>query len=86
MVDESPLMIRIRRHVARICAVDPSTIRSDGKLVGYGLDSIRAMELILTLEEQLDIEIAEHDPALARVETLRDLVQLVRRRSEESNP
>lgn len=83
---ESSLETEIRQHVARICAVDPATIRDDGKLVGYGLDSIRAMDLILTLEEQLDIEIPEYDPALARVETFRDLVELVRRRCEEREP
>lgn len=77
---DDPLMQRIRGHVARLCALEASVIEPDGKLVAYGLDSIRAVDLILALEEELDLELSEHDPELARVETLRQFTDLVRRR------
>jgi acyl carrier protein len=86
MADERPLIDRIRSHVGELCGVDPSTISDDGKLVAYGLDSVRAVELTLILEEELGIELSEHDPELARVETLRELADLVRRRREGGAP
>lgn len=77
---DDPILETIRRRVAELCAVDPSTVQDDGKLVGYGLDSVRAMELVLILEEEFGVELPEHDPELGRVETPRQLADLVRRR------
>lgn len=77
---EDTLLETIREHLARICALEPGEIETSGKLVGYGLDSIRAVELILTLEEELGVELSEHDPELSRVETLEQLADLIGRR------
>lgn len=83
---DDPILETIRERVAELCAVDPSAIQDDGKLVGYGLDSVRAVELVLTLEEELDVELPEHDPELGRVETPRQLADLVRRRRRADGP
>lgn len=79
MTDDA-LLETIREQLARICALEPSEVETAGKLVGYGLDSVRAVELILTLEEELGVELSEHDPELGRVETLGELADLIRRR------
>lgn len=85
MPDEGVLET-IRLRVAELCAVEPSAVQDDGKLVGYGLDSLRAMELILTLEEEFGVELPEHDPELGRVETPRQLADLVARRQGGDGP
>lgn len=63
--------------IADVCGIAPSAITEDGKLIGYGLDSVRALELILVLEERLDMELNEADPRFARVETVRQLADFV---------
>lgn len=83
---DDPILETIRERVAELCAVDSSAIQDEGKLVGYGLDSVRAVELVLTLEEELDVELPEHDPELGRVETPRQLADLVRRRRGVDGP
>lgn len=85
MPDER-ILETIRRSVAELCAVDPSAVQDDGKLVGYGLDSLRAMDLILILEEEFGVELPEHDPELGRVETPRQLADLVARRRGDDGP
>ncbi len=85
MSDER-ILETIRLSVAELCAVDPSAVQDDGKLVGYGLDSLRAMELVLILEEEFGVELPEHDPELGRVETPRQLADLVARRRGDDGP
>lgn len=70
----------LRTLIAETCAVDRNTVRGDGKLVGFGLDSVRLLDLILAIEERFGVEISESDPELARVETVTDLVTLIERR------
>ncbi len=84
-MDDRTLLETIRTHVADLCGVEPDAVRDEGKLVGYGLDSIRAVDLVLLLEEEFDVALPEHDPELTSVETVRDLARLVdrRRRGEQ---
>ena len=63
-----------------MCAVDRSVIKPEGKLVGFGLDSVRLLDLIVAVEESFGISINESDPELARVETVADLIALIERR------
>lgn len=66
--------------IAEICDVNVKTIVDTGKLVGYGLDSVRVLDLIMALEDKYDIEIDETDPELAEVSTVIELSELVDRR------
>jgi acyl carrier protein len=70
----------IRALIAEICAVDRSQVLSESKLVGFGLDSVRLLDLILAIEDRLAVTINESDPELAAVQTVGDLVKLVARR------
>lgn len=72
--DTLQLVIRL---ISEICEVDAGIVKSEGTVVGYGLDSVRVLDLIMAVEEELDIEISESDPALAGVRTVADLAKLI---------
>ena len=77
------LIERIRVMAAKACDVDPARLSVDGKLLGYGLDSVRALDLIVDLEAAFGIEIPPHDEALAKLQTVRLLAEYVARRVHE---
>ncbi len=70
----------VSRLVAEICEIDQKTVRSESKLVGLGLDSVRVLDLLMAVEDALDIELSENDPALADVQTVADLAALIEKR------
>lgn len=70
----------VRALVAEVCAVDRAAVKPDAKLAGFGLDSVRLLDLIVGVEEKLGLSIDESDPALGGVQTVADLVDLVERR------
>jgi acyl carrier protein len=71
----------IRSLVVEICAVDKAVVTPQSKLVGFGLDSVRLLDLILAIEDRFGISINESDPELVAVQTVADLVSLVQRRA-----
>jgi acyl carrier protein len=71
---------RLRVVAAGVLGVDATMIADDGKLVGYGLDSVKVVELVMEIEEEFGIELSEHDPALRDVHTLAQLAALVAER------
>jgi acyl carrier protein len=73
----------LRALIAETCAVDRAIVKGDGKLVGFGLDSVRLLDLILAIEERFDLSLNESDPELAGVQTVNDLVRLIDRRRAE---
>jgi len=66
--------------IADVCGIQATAINDDGKLIAYGLDSVRALDLLLGVEDELGVSISEHDPALRSVETVRQLAELVEQR------
>lgn len=64
--------------LATTVGADPARVRPDARLVEYGLDSARAVDLVIALEEAFGIEIPDADAA--RLKTLRELVGYVERR------
>ena len=79
MAQESIIEI-IRRSIADICAVDAAAIQPHSRLLGFGLDSVRLLDLLLAVEETFGLQMSESDPELAAVETVSDLVALIARR------
>lgn len=57
--------------VSRVCGVCPSFLRTDRDLVEYGLDSLRANELLIEIEEQFDVEL--EDDAVYSLRTIDDI-------------
>lgn len=66
--------------VVQACGLEEGVFRLEAPLRGYGLDSVRAVDLVVSLEEAFGIAIS--DLEAARAVTGRDVVELVRRRRE----
>jgi acyl carrier protein len=79
-VAQPPTIDIIRRFIADVCAVDPAKIQPQSKLLAFGLDSVRLLDLLLAVEEQFGLQLSESDPELATVETVSDLVALIEKR------
>ena len=62
--------------LAKVCAIDPDKVRLDAPLIAYGLDSARAIDLIIAIEDEFGIGIS--DDAAARMKTTGDIVAHVR--------
>lgn len=63
----------VRRLVAETCGIDAREVRDDGLLLEYGLDSVRAMDLVISLEEAFGIQVRDEDAA-----TMRHVADVVR--------
>jgi acyl carrier protein len=70
----------IQQLVADVCALDATEVRPEGELLGYGLESVLALDLILEIEHRWSIALPEHDPGLRSVRTVHDLVRLIESR------
>ena len=57
---------------------NPSTIRSESRLVEYGLDSVRAMDLVVSIEEEFSLAVP--DELAAQAKTTRDVVRFIETR------
>jgi len=79
-VDERAIIDTLRRSIADVCAVDAATVQPHSRLLGFGLDSVRLLDLLLAVEDAFGLEIGESDPELATVDTVGDLVALIARR------
>ena len=69
----------VKRLLGETCAIDPAAIRDDARLIEYGLDSVRATDLVIALEERFSISIPDTDAA--RLKTVADLQAYVARRT-----
>ena len=62
--------------------IDPRKIRPSSRLIDFGLDSVRAMEMIADLEEVYDLLIPDQD--LMELQTLQDIASYIERRRARS--
>jgi acyl carrier protein len=81
-----PVIDSIKRFIGDVCAVDEASIQPGSRLLGFGLDSVRLLDLLLAVEERFGLELSESDPELADVETVADLVALIERRRPPPEP
>jgi len=68
----------VKRHVGEVCAIDPVTIRAEARLAEYGMDSVRAIDLLVALEHEYGIEIPDRD--VPRLQTVKDVVSYIERK------
>ena len=62
--------------IAQVSRKEPSAITPDAELVAnLGLDSAKALELLVELEDQLEIEISDDDAA--RLNSVGDILAFV---------
>ena len=66
----------IIRIVAEVCWATPDSVALDRDLVEYGLDSARAVDLLVALEEAFAVDIP--DDVAARLRTVADIARFVR--------
>jgi acyl carrier protein len=67
----------VARLVAETSALDPSQVHAEGKLAGYGIDSARVIDLVVSLEEAFDIHVSEVEMATAKPQTVSELTSFV---------
>lgn len=67
----------IQREAALVLAIPTDQLERTTPLVEYGLDSVRAMEIIAGIEDLFDIEVADTD--IAKLHTVADLAAYVER-------
>lgn len=72
---DAVILERVKTEIARLAKLDVDTIQADAWLIEYGLDSVTSVDLIMNLEAELDIEIADED--LANLTTVADIVELI---------
>lgn len=77
--DTTPLEF-IRAHVARVAAVTATEIESTSRLIDFGLDSLKAMDLVIELEQAFDIEVSDRD--LIDLTTIQEVADYVDRRRQ----
>src|SRR4051794_6120052 len=66
---------RVKDLIARTCEVDRAGIADAGHLLAYGLDSVRAVDLLVSLEESFRITITEREAI--RLKTVRDVIRCI---------
>jgi acyl carrier protein len=65
----------VKTLVADVCAIDASAIKDDGKLLELGIDSVRAMDLLVAIEHAFSIEVPDRDAA--KLVSLGDVVAYI---------
>jgi acyl carrier protein len=76
-----PVLTRVSTLLAGLCAVPPSEIRPEVPLAAYGLDSVRAFELVILVEDTFGLHVPL--PALETLTgaTVGELAALIRQLS-----
>lgn len=64
--------------VAAKARVDRARVLPTARLIDFGLDSVRALELVVDLEQRFGLEIPDQD--LATAQTVEDIARYVARR------
>ncbi len=76
-----PSAIDILQVLGDVCRVPPEELTPKKRLIqDLDLDSVLALELLMTLEERLGVEISEVDAA--KLVTVGDVLELVKQRSQ----
>jgi len=77
---------KVTKLLADICATDSDSIESDVPLPVYGLDSLRAFELAILIEDAFAIRMRTEAMDKLRRATVADLVQFVDRTRRATVP
>jgi acyl carrier protein len=72
---ESDTIAQLLPLIAEAADVDAGDIKVDGRLRGYGIDSVRVIELVLSIEETFGVKVQNDD--LARLQTVRELARYI---------
>ena len=59
--------------IAEICSIHPALVVADRDLMAYGVDSARAMDLVVAVEDSFNVEIP--DEVMIGLRNANDIVQ-----------
>lgn len=62
----------VKKTIANVCSMDVTKVDPQRDMLEYGMDSARAMDLIVSLEDKFDIEIS--DEVMVGLRTGNDIV------------
>jgi acyl carrier protein len=62
----------VKKTIANVCSMDVTKVDPQRDMLEYGMDSARAMDLIVSLEDKFDIEIS--DEVMIGLRTGNDIV------------
>ena len=72
------LLGELKVMLGETLAIDPGRIRADKPLIEYGLDSVRMVDLLVSVEEKYGVAIP--DGEAARMRTLADAEAYLRKK------
>lgn len=72
---DAALLVAVRALVADAVGVTIEEVRAEALLIGYGIDSIRAVELLDQANERFDVTLDERD--LQRFVTVADVARAI---------
>ena len=68
---------QIRSLIAQICDIPAETIQKEGRLIGYKMDSIRALDLIVAIEDAFHLTLDKDE--MYEVKTVAELCDYVQK-------
>ena len=75
MDDDIPA--RVRSILAEVCAIDPARVQDQARLASFGVDSVRAVDVLVAIEHRLGVALPDQE--VASLCTVADLVAAVTR-------
>ena len=64
---------QVKKIIADVCHIGETDVVADRDLTSYGMDSARAMDLVVTLEDTFHVEIS--DELIIRLRSANDIVE-----------
>lgn len=80
MRDDIPALVR--SILAEVCAIDPGRVQDQARLASFGVDSVRAVDVLVAIEHRLGVEIPDQEAA--SLSTVADLIAAVTARRRAS--
>ena len=67
---------KVTKIISDVCQIEQANVVADRDLLEYGMDSARAMDLVIALEDAFDVEIS--DELMIRLRTANDIAQALK--------
>ncbi len=71
----SDTLAKLLPLIAEAADADVKDVKTDGKLRSYGIDSVRVIELVLSIEDTFGVKVKNED--LAGLQTVRELAAYI---------
>lgn len=66
---------RVRTVIARVAGVDVGSVTDDKKLADFGCDSLDEVEAVMSIEDELSIEVSDTDAEKLAGQPVREYIQ-----------